>query len=71
MRVVPPRKHHPLFDENATDSRSSKTWRQTMSKSEILIAPDFVLQDTRGHDVKLSDYRGKKHAVLVFTRGFA
>ena len=41
-----------------------------MSKHEILVAPDFVLQDTRGRDVKLSDYRGKKHAVLVFTRGF-
>jgi peroxiredoxin len=41
-----------------------------VSKSEILIAPDLVLQDTRGRDVRLSDYRGKKHAVLVFTRGF-
>jgi len=41
-----------------------------MSKSETLIAPDFALQDTRGRDVRLSDYRGKKHAVLVFTRGF-
>ena len=41
-----------------------------MSKSETLIAPDFVLPDTRGRDVRLSDYRGKKHAVLVFTRGF-
>ncbi len=41
-----------------------------MSKSEIHIAPDFVLQDTRGHAVKLSGFRGKKHAVLVFARGF-
>jgi peroxiredoxin len=41
-----------------------------MSKSQVLIAPDFVLQDTGGHDVKLSDYRGKRHTVLVFTRGF-
>jgi peroxiredoxin len=41
-----------------------------MSKSETLIAPDFELQDTRGRDVRLSDYRGKKYAVLVFTRGF-
>ena len=41
-----------------------------MLKSETVIAPDFSLQDTRGRDVKLSDYRGKKHAVLVFTRGF-
>ena len=41
-----------------------------MLKIETVIAPDFSLQDTRGHDVKLSDYRGKKHTVLVFTRGF-
>jgi peroxiredoxin len=41
-----------------------------MLKNETLIAPDFVLQDTRGRDVRLFDYRGKKHAVLVFTRGF-
>jgi peroxiredoxin len=41
-----------------------------MSKSETLSAPDFALQDTRGRDVRLFDYRDKKHAVLVFTRGF-
>ena len=41
-----------------------------MLKSEMLVAPDFSLQDTGGHDVRLSDYGGKKHAVLVFTRGF-
>ena len=41
-----------------------------MSKSDTLIAPEFELQDTRGRDVRLSNYRGKRHAVLVFTRGF-
>ena len=34
------------------------------------IAPDFSLADTHGTMICLSDYRGKKHVVLVFTRGF-
>jgi thioredoxin-dependent peroxiredoxin len=29
-------------------------------------APDFALQDQNGHQVKLSDYRGKKNVVLAF-----
>ena len=33
-------------------------------------APDFSLADTQGKSVSLSDYRGKKHVVLVFNRGF-
>ncbi len=33
-------------------------------------APDFVLEDFRGRPVRLSDYRGRKHVVLVFNRGF-
>lgn len=32
-------------------------------------APDFELQDTRGHKVRLSDYRGRP-VVLAFLRGF-
>jgi len=33
-------------------------------------APDFELTDVQGRTVRLSDYRHKKHVVLVFTRGF-
>jgi peroxiredoxin len=33
-------------------------------------AQDFTLTDTQGKPVSLSDYRGVKHVVLVFNRGF-
>lgn len=34
-------------------------------------APDFTLHDFRGNQVTLSDFRGKKHVLLVFNRGFS
>ena len=34
------------------------------------VAPDFALADWTGELVHLSDYRNKKHVVLVFNRGF-
>lgn len=37
----------------------------------IEIAPDFVLKDTSGAQVRLSQFRGKKFVVLSFLRGFA
>ncbi len=33
-------------------------------------APDFALPDFMGKMVRLNDYRGKQHVVLVFNRGF-
>jgi peroxiredoxin len=33
-------------------------------------APDFTLEDYRGEKVSLSDFRGKKHVLLVLNRGF-
>lgn len=33
-------------------------------------APDFVLKDYRGEEIRLSDFRGKQHVLLVFNRGF-
>lgn len=33
-------------------------------------APDFSLTDFNGQEVKLSDFRGKTHVLLVFNRGF-
>ncbi len=42
-----------------------------MAKVQInTTAPDFTLEDFRGRTVRLSDYRGDKHIVLVFNRGF-
>jgi peroxiredoxin len=33
-------------------------------------APDFELADFTGQPVRLADFRGKQHVVLVFNRGF-
>jgi hypothetical protein len=43
----------------------------TMARLTTTTAPDFVLQDTLGRSVRLADFRGEKHVVLVFNRGFA
>jgi peroxiredoxin len=34
-----------------------------------VIAPEFVLHDTEGRAVRLSDFKGKKNIILVFNRG--
>ena len=33
-------------------------------------APDFALDDFECRTVRLSDFRGRRHVVLVFNRGF-
>jgi peroxiredoxin len=37
---------------------------------EATMAPDFTLLDTGGQNVTLSAFRGQRHIVLVFNRGF-
>lgn len=34
------------------------------------VAPDFTLTDYQGNTVQLSQFKGKKHVILVFNRGF-
>jgi len=42
-----------------------------MSRVEVHTqAPDFALEDLSGQTVRLADYQGQKHVVLVFNRGF-
>ncbi len=33
-------------------------------------APDFTLQNFQGETIRLSDFLGKAHVLLVFNRGF-
>jgi len=33
-------------------------------------APDFELVDSEGRLVRLSSFKGSKHVVLIFNRGF-
>ncbi|KUK90219.1 MAG: hypothetical protein XE04_1544 [Marinimicrobia bacterium 46_43] len=45
-----------------------------MSNNRIKVderARDFILEDTRGNPVSLSEFEGKKNLFLVFNRGFA
>ena len=41
-----------------------------MPDLDLTDAPDFTLVDTHGQSVSLSGYRGLRHIVLVFNRGF-
>jgi len=39
-------------------------------KAKPTPAPDFEMTDSEGEKIRLSDFKGKKHVVLVFNRGF-
>ena len=42
-----------------------------MARVELNVqAPDFTLNDFNGKSVSLSDYKDKKHVMVVFNRGF-
>lgn len=38
--------------------------------ADFKAAPDFELTDADGQKIRLSDYKGAKHVVLIFNRGF-
>jgi peroxiredoxin len=40
------------------------------TRTELIAAPDFEATNSEGDTVRLSDFRGRKHVVLVFNRGF-
>jgi peroxiredoxin len=41
-----------------------------MARVELdAMAPEFTLEDHRGRAVRLADYAGHKHVILVFNRG--
>jgi peroxiredoxin len=39
-------------------------------KAKPTPAPNFEMTNSEGELVRLSDFKGKKHVVLVFNRGF-
>ena len=41
-----------------------------ISTKEATMAADFTATDASGRSVRLSDFKGIKHVVLVFNRGF-
>jgi hypothetical protein len=45
--------------------------RQKPVEERFAWAPDFALLDMMGHIVRLSDFRHRKHVLLIFNRGFA
>jgi peroxiredoxin len=49
---------------------SEERGKLEMSDDAVLEARDFALTDTEGNTVRLSDYRGVRHVILVFNRGF-
>jgi peroxiredoxin len=42
--------------------------KAVLEKTYNETAPDFALADLNGEAVRLSDFKGRKHVVLVFNR---
>ena len=47
---------------------------QGVTKMSLIVlnqpAPNFTLDDVTGNSVSLSQFKGKKHVILVLNRGF-
>ena len=56
--------------EQAHDGQRLRFGVEMTEIREVTTGPEFTLTDTQGQSVTLSDYRGQKHVVLVFNRGF-
>jgi peroxiredoxin len=41
-----------------------------INTKKATLAPGFTAADSEGKAIRLADYKGKKHVVLVFNRGF-
>ena len=56
-----------ISGEEAGDGQMKTTQTRSLKPGEP--APDFRLPSTRGTEVALSEFRGRKHVVLAFLRG--
>lgn len=65
----------PENQENPGDGEAVETYKFKDKVSTNAEAPENLDElsflDTEGNEIRLSDYRGKKNVVLVFTRGFS
>jgi peroxiredoxin len=41
-----------------------------IDSKQATLAPDFTATDSEDRVIRLSDYKGRRHVVLVFNRGF-
>lgn len=61
----------PLFGDRYSGCERGALRRIRMPKVSLdTPAPDFTLVDFKGQPVRLADFRGNAHVLLVFNRGF-